>query len=211
MADRDPIGDPPSSSPLIGIMPNGHANWSPLHHSIASGPTSDQRAQASTKIELGNSAQTLANLRIHSSSSAWQKGYARGILRGFLLTESLQSPWCLITIHFPCARSDSRRSPDHIIQPLRRPILPKPHLNTITSVAYVVPFLNRGGWQQRHQGCATLAMSLQHQGEGFPPAFFTINAHPPHLTVVWWWASPTNCLSIVPRPSMPYQDPTRGV
>ena len=90
-------------------------------------------AQASMEIGLGNSAQTFTNLCIHSSSAAWQKEYACGILRGFLLAGSLRSPRCLITVHSPYARSDGRRSPGHIVQPPRHPIMPKPHLKTITS------------------------------------------------------------------------------
>ena len=98
-----------------------------LHRQIKIGCGARSMAQMSTEIGLGNSAQTLANLHIHSWSTTCKKEYAHGIRRRFILAESLQSPQCLITIHSPCTRSDGQRSPSHIIQPPRHPFTVRSH------------------------------------------------------------------------------------
>ena len=75
-----------------------------------------------------------------------------------------------------------------------------PHPMTPKSQLLQVSVMSRRGWRQRHQGYTTPSSTSQHWGEGGPPPFLTINAYPPHLTVVWWWVSPVDHLSMVSRP-----------
>ena len=88
---------------------------------------------------------------------------------------------------------------------LHRLIAPKPHPMTIVPRSCCSSIVELGRVATTAKAAPPLLHLHSTRGRVALPPFWSLMPCPHHLIIVWWWASPANCLLVVQRPSMPYQ------